>query len=133
MSLSRQTLKRLPTIKESIRKGLNRTQIGAKCGVTEKTIDRDMTKWIDSGLFEIWIKEEFLDLHHYARDNDPMEAYREIARMVGKMLTRKIEAHTVEELKVEEKHVAIVANLAQYDRAIEEELKRISKSHSTAE
>jgi len=94
MSLSTATLKRIPIIKESIRKGLNREQIGAKCGVTEKTIDRDMKAWVQSGLFEIWLKEEFVDLHNYVRDADPVIAYKEIARIVGRMVTRKIEART---------------------------------------
>lgn len=99
MSLSTSTLKRLPTIKQSLRKGLNREQIGAKCGVTEKTIDRDMKAWVNSGLFEIWLKEEFLDLHNYARDADPITAYKEIARIVGRMVTRKAEIKTTEEIR----------------------------------
>ena len=119
MSLSTATLKRLPTIKESLRKGLNRTQIGLKCGVNEKTIDRDMKAWVQSGLFEIWLKEEFVDLHNYVRDDDPITAYKEIARIVGRMVTRKVEAHTIEELKVEEKHVSIVGTLRDYEEALE--------------
>jgi len=91
MSLSTATQIRLPTIKQGLRKGLNREQIGAKCGVTEKTIDRDMNAWVESGLFEVWLKEEFVDLHGYARDNDPIEAYRQIAKIVAKMVTRKAE------------------------------------------
>ena len=116
MSLSTATLKRLPTIKEGLRKGLNREQIAAKCSRTEKTIDRDMSAWVESGLFEVWLKEEFLDLHHYARDNEPMEAYRQISKLVARMLTRKIEAKT--EIKTEhvEKHVTIVAD---YTKAVE--------------
>lgn len=51
-----------------------------------------MQSWVESGLFEIWLKEEFVDLHNYARDQDPIEAYRQIAKIVGKMVTRKIEA-----------------------------------------
>lgn len=102
MSLSTSTLKRLPTIKQSLRKGLNREQIGAKCGVTEKTIDRDMKAWVNSGLFEIWLKEEFLDLHNYARDADPITAYKEIARIVGRMVTRKIEKQVDIHEKIEE-------------------------------
>lgn len=99
MSLSTAMLKRLPLIKQGLREGLNREQIGAHCRVTEKTIDRDMKAWVQSGLFEIWLKEEFLDLHNYARTADPITAYKEIARIIGKMVTRKVEAHTVEEIR----------------------------------
>ena len=99
MSLSRATVKRLPQIKEGFRHGYNYTQIGQNCGVTEKTIDRDIHSWVESGLFEIWLKEEFLDLHHYARDNNPLEAYKEIAKIVGKMVTRRVESKHTEEIR----------------------------------
>ena len=84
-------MKRLSKIKEGLRGGLNREQIGEKCGVTEKTIDRDMNAWVESGLFEIWLKTEFVDLHNYTRDANPLEAYRQIAKIVAKMVTRKAE------------------------------------------
>ena len=91
MSLSTQTLKRLPKIKEGLRKGLNREQIGQSCGVTEKTIDRDVNAWVESGLFETWLRLEFVDLHNYVRDANPIEAYKQIAKIVAKMVTRKAE------------------------------------------
>lgn len=106
MSLSRMTLKRLPTIKTSLRRGLNREQIGAKCGVTEKTIDRDMKAWVQSGLFDVWLREEFLDLHNYVRDEDPIEAYRQIAKLVGKGLVHRIESETTYTEKVMHIHVS---------------------------
>jgi len=117
MSLSTATLSRLPTIKTGLRKGLNREQIGAKCDVTEKTIDRDMKAWVESGLFEIWIKEEFVDLHGYARDNDPIEAYKQMAKIVAKMVTHKIESKTTvkEERKIS---VDINATLREYEAII---------------
>ena len=55
-----QTRKRLPNIKAGLLKGLNYTQIGEKCGVQEKTIDRDIAKWLESGDFETWIKAEWM-------------------------------------------------------------------------
>jgi len=94
MSLSTQTLKRLPKIKRGVILGLNRDQIGATCQVTEKTIDRDFIAWVDSGLFEVWIKEEFVRLHPQVCKKDLVEAYRNITKLVGKMITRRIEAKT---------------------------------------
>jgi len=99
------TLKRLSTIKTSLRKGLNREQIGIKCGVTEKTIDRDMKAWVQSGLFDIWLREEFLDLHNYVRDQDPIEAYRQIAKLVGKGLIHRVEKQVdIQEIKLTWEH-----------------------------
>ena len=91
MSLSTQTLKRLPAIKEGLLKGLNYTQIGGKCGVTEKTIDRDIGKWVESGEFETWIKTEFLRLHTIMIHEYPLEAYKQISKIMAKMVTRKAE------------------------------------------
>jgi len=92
MSLSTQTQKRLPQIKASLLKGLNYEQIGTKCGVTEKTIDRDVKAWVDSGDFENWIKEEWIRLHQIVMNESPVEAYRNLTKLVGQMLTRKIQA-----------------------------------------
>lgn len=91
MSLSRQTLKRLPQIKQGFRKGDSYEQIAQSCTVHHRTIERDVQSWVESGLFEVWIKEEFVDLHNYARNANPMEAYKQIAKIVGRMVTRKIE------------------------------------------
>ena len=117
MSLSTQTLKRLPKIKAGLFTGLNYTQIGTNCGVTEKTIDRDIKTWIESGQFETWIKEEWVRLHNLILHDNPTEAYRQISKIIARMVTRKAELKTTEEIKVEEKHVTIVAD---YTRAVEE-------------
>ena len=91
MSLTTQTRKRLPTIKTSILEGLNRDQIAAKLNVTEKTIDRDYKAWVNSEDFETWLKEEWLRLHNIILKENPTEAYRQISRLVGMMVTRKLE------------------------------------------
>jgi hypothetical protein len=117
MSLSRHTLKRLQTIQEGILQGDTREQIGTKCGVTEKTIDRDMNAWVDSGLFEVWLKREFLRLHASAIHESPLDAYREVAKLVGKMLTRKIEKK--EQVEIREKvEIDITELLAKYEPAL---------------
>ena len=105
MSLPRQTLKRLPNIKAGLLKGQNYTQIGVKCGVGEKTIDRDISKWVDSGQFETWVKEEFVRLHTQIIHDNPVEAYRQISKIVGRMVTRKIESKHTEEIRDLKVHI----------------------------
>lgn len=92
MSVSTTTLKRLPTIKQGLIEGLTREQIGDTCGVTEKTIRRDIQAWVESGLFETWIRIEFLRLHTNIIHEDPVEAYRQISKLVGKTLIHRVEA-----------------------------------------
>jgi len=99
MSLSTQTQKRLPKIKAGLLTGLNYTQIGKHCGVTEKTIDRDINKWLESGEFETWIKEEWVRLHQQIIHDDPTEAYRQVSKLVARMLTRRIESKYIEEIR----------------------------------
>lgn len=94
MSLSHQTLKRLPTIKAELLKGTSHEQIGQKLGVTDKTIDRDLDAFLKSGEFETWLKAEWVHLHTIVVHEDPTEAYRNLTKLVSHMLTRKLEAHS---------------------------------------
>lgn len=91
MSLPTKSLSRLPKIKQGLRQGLNRNEIAVSCQVDEKTIDRDIKSWTESGNFEQWLKEEFLTLHAQICDDDPVEAYRQITQLVKTTITRKIE------------------------------------------
>ena len=109
MSLPTQTLKRIPQIKKGLLTGLNYQQIGDSVGVTEKTIDRDVKQWLNSGDFETWVKEEWVRLHTQIIHDNPTEAYKQISRIVGRMVTRKLEAHSIDERR--ETHVFISAKL----------------------
>lgn len=91
MSLSIQTQRRLPKIKTGLLKGLNYTKIGTSCGVTERTIDRDVKAWVESGEFETWVKQEWVRLHGLIVKAYPEIAYKELSRILGRMVTRKIE------------------------------------------
>ena len=94
-----QTRKRLPNIKAGLLKGLNYTQIGEKCGVQEKTIDRDIAKWLESGDFETWIKAEWVRLHNIIIHEDPTEAYKQVSKILGRMVTRRVESKHTEEIR----------------------------------
>jgi len=105
MSLSTHTLKRLRTIKKGLLAGLSRGQIGDMCSVTEKTIDRDMMAWFESGLFEIWIKEEWLRHHLIVSKKDPVETYKQLTKLLGHTLTRKMKLE--EKIDVTTRHIIV--------------------------
>lgn len=128
MSLSRQTLKRLPTIKAGFRKGSSYEEIATLCEVHHRTIERDVQSWVQSGQFETWIRQEFIDLHGYARNEDKMEAYKEIAKLVGKMITRKIESKHTEEIKDLQVHIIKVDRKSLED----ESTPRVANARRTA-
>jgi len=100
MSLTPQTRKRLPKIKAGLLKGDNYTIIGEACGVTEKTIDRDVKAWLQSGDFEDWLKTQWIELHGRILAEDPTEAYRQTSRLVTKMITQRQEIRTEGNLNI---------------------------------
>ena len=128
MTLSPQTLRRLPKIKQGLLRGDNYTTIGKACGVTEKTIDRDVKAWIESGDFETWVKEEWLRLHPQIIEKYPTLAYKELTRLIGKMVTKRVEAHTVEEIR------EIKVNIIKVDRESlkDESTPRVAHARRTA-
>lgn len=67
--------------------------IASECGVTEKTIDRDIKKLKDSGEWFDWIEAELLRLHK-SRNIDENTKYREMSKLYGKGLTTKAEITT---------------------------------------
>jgi len=105
MTLSKQTLKRLPKIKSGLLLGLSHEKIGESCGVSKKTIDRDFKAWVNSGDFETWLKEEWVRLHNIILRESPLEAYRQVSKLVGMMVTRKIEKKA--QIKISEQVVTL--------------------------
>jgi len=91
MLLPEATRIRLPKIKTGLIEGKTSQQIAEECSVTRETIERDKHAWRQSGDFEDWIKEEWLRLHLLIQQKDPVIAYREITRLLGKTLTQKVE------------------------------------------
>lgn len=100
MSLSKQTLHRLPKIKAGLLEGFTYTEIGKSCGVTKRTIDRDMQAFATSGLLEAWVKTEWARMYGIIQQKEPVEAFRNLTKLLGKMVTRKIEAHSEEKIDI---------------------------------
>ena len=94
MSLPQQTLQRLPKIKAGLLEGKTKDAIALLCHVTEKTIDRDLKQFRASNEFEDWLREEWQRLHYIILNENPTEAYRQLSRLLGQTLTRRIEATT---------------------------------------
>lgn len=119
MTLSQQTLQRLPTIKAGLMKGDTTAVIGKALGVYEKTIDRDIKAFVESGEFETWIKTEWLRLHNQIIHEDPTEAYRNITKLLSRMIIQKREIK--QDLTVKEEHVTTVnLTLSEYQQALDE-------------
>ena len=129
MSLPPQTAQRLPIIKAELLKGTSYPEIGKKLQVTERTIDRDIATFVSSGEFEVWLKEEWLRLHAQVINDDPIEAYRNVSKLIARMVTRK-------ELSIVKEEVTINRNfnLTHYSEedktAILDAYRRLNKTDS---
>lgn len=115
MSLPTQTRIRLPTIKTGLKEGLTHDEIAAKLHVSEKTIDRDVSAFINSGEFDVWLKEEFIALHPIMLKTYPELVYKELAHLMGKAMTRKLE---VKEEITRNVNINVKSMLAEYEHLI---------------
>ena len=85
--------KRMEIIKQELPKGTTQEEIARLCGVTRRTVARDIQKWKADGGFEKWLQVEFFKLHNEIKEGEPSQAYRVVARLLERTLTRKVEAN----------------------------------------
>jgi hypothetical protein len=130
--LTIQTRIRLPKIQEGLREGLSHEQIASNCGVTRRTIERDLESWYESGEFETWLKAEFVELYEYVRTANPTVAFKELARLMGKMVTRKAEIKSEYKAEITHKKVEeLNATLADYRDAVQKVVDRHLQTDNT--
>lgn len=84
--------KRLEVIQKELPKGTTHEEIARLCGVTRRTIERDIAEWRAEGGFERWLQDEFFRLHDKVRSDDEKTAYKVIARLLERTLKQKVEA-----------------------------------------
>ena len=71
--------------------------IAVDCGVSEKTIDRDIAHMKETGEYQDWIDLEFLRLHIEGDIKDDTK-YREMARLYAKTIVQKSEVEATGDL-----------------------------------
>ena len=120
LELSQQTQVRLPKIKVGLLQRKSREQIGINCHVSERTIRRDIEAWTRTPDFEQWLNEAWLHEYQYVNHS---EAFRALTALMGKKITRKIEA-TTEAMLTHVEETRNVTILADYTSAIEEAVNR---------
>jgi len=128
MSLSPQTQRRLVLIKPMLLKGKSYETIGKACGVTERTIDRDVSAWYKSGKYEAWLFQEWLRLHAEVLKEDRVEPYRQVSKLISRMVTRKAEIRT--EINA---HVEVVKHIDGLNSDEQELLNQVTRKYIKAE
>lgn len=92
MSVSPHTRKRLPTIIEGLFNGKTYDEIAKDCGVTRRTIERDIASWRASGGFEDELQNEWFQVHAKVKQENLIEVYRRLTYLLGRTMTQKIKA-----------------------------------------
>lgn len=113
--LSQQTQIRLPKIKVGLLQRKTREQIGVNCHVSEKTIRRDIAGWVRTPDFEEWLNEAWLNEY---QDVNHSEAFRALTMLMGKKITHKIEAKTVQRIEVDKNVSETVTLIRRYEEVI---------------
>lgn len=85
--------KRREVIKENILK-LDYAELAGLCNCTKRTIKRDVQKWRAEGGFEEFLVDEFLSFYPTMKVSFPEKAFDRLCYLLGKTMTRKLEAHT---------------------------------------
>lgn len=101
MSVSTQTLIRLPKIKKGILLGQTLEEIARECHVTERTIRRDKEAWLPTADFEVWLRDEWLRYHMLVGKMDPVTVYKELSKLVGRQIAQRVTAEVKQETKFE--------------------------------
>ena len=95
---------RLDRVLEGLLSGKTQKENAEECGVSVRTVRRDIKKLQDSERFMEWLYTEFYKLH---RRQDPKTAYQVVAQLLGKTLTQKIKAQAEISGEVEPKKIII--------------------------
>jgi len=83
---------RLEILKRELLLGSTHEEIAEICGVSRKTIERDIRKWELTGGFEDWIRREFKDLFVGISETDEPLAFREMSKLAARTMVQKSEA-----------------------------------------
>jgi hypothetical protein len=87
----------------------NYDQLASLCHCTKRTIIRTVGKMRSEGKYEEALWTEFSQLYPKIKADYPDKAFDRLCYLLGRTMVRKLEAHTVEEIK--QTHVFVSAKL----------------------
>ena len=91
-------------IRENIFK-TNYNGLAQLCGVTKRTIIRDINQWRQDGGFEECLVDEFVTSYPNIKKVFPEKAFDRLCYLLGRTLTRKIESQ--ETIDVTTRHIIV--------------------------
>jgi len=102
--LSNATQIRLPAIKRGLLEKKTQAEIAVTCNVSDKTIFRDIHKWVKTEDFIEWLRTLWLDLY---RKVDDELAFKEATRLFMKSITVKQEIKEEITARIQEVHIDV--------------------------
>ena len=84
--------KRLETIKRELLRGSTHQAVADMCGVSRKTIERDIRAWELSGGYDEWARRMFREQYDELRKPEPVVTFKEISKHAQRTMTQRTEA-----------------------------------------
>jgi len=101
ITLSNADRKHLPKIKSLLLQGKSQVEISVALGLRRETVNRKIRRWMQTEDFEQWLKEVWLDLYREVRHDNPVEAFRQISKILGRVLDKKTSlAEQIREIEI---------------------------------
>ena len=72
---------------------LTYTEIAKECGVTERTINRDIKTWRQEGGFEELLYDEFMKSYPDQKESSPEKTFDRLCFLLGKTFTQRKEVY----------------------------------------
>ena len=83
---------RIEILKRELQLGSTHKEIAIICGVSRKTIERDIRAWELTGGWDDWIRREFTGLFDGISETDEPLAFREMSKLAARTMTQRTES-----------------------------------------
>jgi len=100
VTLSNADQRHLPKIKAFLLEGNNQLDISRALNLRRETVNRKIQRWMKTEDFEIWLKQVWMDLYGEIRQDDPKEVFRQVTKLIAKMMVAKTHAEVEGKLEV---------------------------------
>ena len=100
VTLSRADQRHLPKIKAMLLEGASQLDISRALNLRRETVNRKIHRWMKTEDFETWLKHVWIDLYSTIRGEDPKEAFRQVTKLIAKMMVAKTHAEFEGKLEV---------------------------------
>ena len=100
VTLSNADRRHLPKIKAMLLEGASQLDISRTLHLRRETVNRKIQRWMKTEDFEIWLKQIWIELYGEIKREDPREVFRQVTKLIAKMMVAKTHAEIEGKLEV---------------------------------